>query len=111
MQSGIGSTLREARKRRKIELSEVEAATKIRPAYLRAIEAEDWDALPGDAYARGFVRTYAAYLGLDGARLADSGPGAAAAAPLAGRPGASGAAAALPSALSRSSAAASSASR
>ncbi len=71
MQSGIGSTLREARKRRKVELSEVEAATKIRRAYLRAIEAEDWEALPGDAYARGFVRTYAGYLGLDGARLAE----------------------------------------
>ena len=74
MQSGIGSTLREARKRRKVELSEVEAATKIRRAYLRAIEAEDWEALPGDTYARGFVRTYASYLGLDGARLAEGVP-------------------------------------
>jgi hypothetical protein len=74
VQSGIGSTLREARKRRKVELSEVEAATKIRRAYLRAIEAEDWDALPGDAYARGFVRTYAGFLGLDGARLAEGVP-------------------------------------
>lgn len=74
MQSGIGSTLREARKRRKVELSEVEAATKIRRAYLRAIEADDWEALPGDAYARGFVRTYAGYLGLDGARLAEGVP-------------------------------------
>jgi transcriptional regulator with XRE-family HTH domain len=74
VESGIGATLREARKRRKIELSEVEAATKIRPAYLRAIEAEDWDALPGDAYTRGFVRTYAGFLGLDGARLAATIP-------------------------------------
>jgi cytoskeleton protein RodZ len=74
VESGIGATLREARKRRKVELSEVEAATKIRRAYLRAIEADDWDALPGDAYARGFVRTYAGFLGLDGARLAESVP-------------------------------------
>jgi cytoskeletal protein RodZ len=74
VQSGIGSTLREARKRRKVELSEVEAATKIRGAYLRAIEAENWEALPGDAYARGFVRTYAGFLGLDGARLAEGVP-------------------------------------
>jgi cytoskeleton protein RodZ len=85
VQSGIGSTLREARKRRKIELSEVEAATKIRPAYLRAIEADDWDALPGDVYARGFVRTYAVYLGLDGARLAEGVP-ARQPPPLAGAP-------------------------
>jgi cytoskeleton protein RodZ len=74
VQSGIGATLLEARKRRKIELSEVEAATKIRAGYLRAIEAENWDALPGDAYARSFVRTYAAFLGLDSSRLAAQVP-------------------------------------
>jgi cytoskeleton protein RodZ len=68
---GIGATLREARKRRKIDLSQVEAATRIRARYLRAIESEDWDLLPGDVYARGFIRTYASYLGLDGERLAD----------------------------------------
>jgi Helix-turn-helix domain len=68
---GIGATLREARNRRKVELSEVEAAIKIRVRYLQAIENEEWDALPGDAYARGFIRTYAYYLGLDGERLAD----------------------------------------
>jgi cytoskeleton protein RodZ len=69
--TGIGATLREARNRRKVELSEVEAAIKIRVRYLLAIENEEWDALPGDAYARGFIRTYAYYLGLDGERLAD----------------------------------------
>ena len=74
MQNGIGSTLREARNRRKVRLSEVEEATKIRIGFLRAIEAEEWDALPGEAYARSFVRTYAEYLGLDGARLADEMP-------------------------------------
>jgi len=68
---GVGATLREARNRRKIDLSEVEAATKIRVRYLRAIENEEWDLLPGDAYARGFVRTYASYLGLDAERLAE----------------------------------------
>ena len=71
MDTGIGTTLREARNRRKVELPEVEAATKIRVRYLRAIENEDWDALPGGAYTRGFIRTYASYLGLDGERLAD----------------------------------------
>lgn len=71
METGIGATLREARNRRKVDLSEVERATKIRPRYLRAMENEEWDILPGGAYTRGFIRTYAAYLGLDGERLAD----------------------------------------
>jgi hypothetical protein len=69
--TGIGATLREARNRRKVDLSEVEAAIKIRVRYLQAIENEEWDALPGGAYTRGFIRTYASYLGLDGDRLAD----------------------------------------
>ncbi len=71
MDAGIGPTLREARNRRKVDLAEVEAAIKIRTRYLQAMENEDWDALPGGAYTRGFIRTYASYLGLDGERLAD----------------------------------------
>jgi cytoskeleton protein RodZ len=69
MDSGVGAILREARDRRKVELSEVEAATRIRLRYLRAIEDEEWDVLPGGVYTRGFIRTYAAFLGLDGDRL------------------------------------------
>jgi Helix-turn-helix domain len=69
--TGIGATLREARNRRKVDLSEVEAAIKIRLRYLQAMENEEWDVLPGGAYTRGFIRTYAIYLGLDGERLAD----------------------------------------
>jgi Helix-turn-helix domain len=57
-----------------VELSEVEAATKIRRRYLNAIENEAWDVLPGPAYAAGFVRAYADYLGLDGARMAAECP-------------------------------------
>lgn len=71
MQTGIGATLREARNRRKVDLSEVEATTKIRARFLRAMENEEWDVLPGDAYARSFLHTYASFLGLDGDRLAD----------------------------------------
>jgi hypothetical protein len=67
----IGPTLRDARNRRKIDLSEVEAATKIRLRYLRAMENEEWDVLPGGAYTRSFIRTYASFLGLDGERLVD----------------------------------------
>jgi len=69
MDSGVGTILREARNRRKIELSEVEAATRIRLRYLGAIEDEEWDVLPGGVYTRGFIRTYASFLGLDGDRL------------------------------------------
>jgi len=71
MDGSIGNVFREARNRRKIDLSEVEAATRIRVRYLRAIENEEWDVLPGGVYTRGFIRTYGGYLGLDGERLAD----------------------------------------
>lgn len=70
MERRIGAILREARRRRRVELSEVETATRIRVRYLRAIEDEEWDALPGGVYTRGFIRTYASFLGLDGERLA-----------------------------------------
>src|SRR3954454_825851 len=65
MASEIGQALREARIGRGIELSEVEQETKIRAGYLRAIEEERWDLLPGDPYTRGFLRTYAEFLELD----------------------------------------------
>jgi cytoskeleton protein RodZ len=71
MDSGVGTILRQARNRRKVELSEVEASTRIRLRYLRAIEDEEWDVLPGGVYTRGFIRTYAGFLGLDGERLAE----------------------------------------
>jgi cytoskeleton protein RodZ len=61
----IGDTLSEARTRRGVDLDEVHAATGIRPRYLRAIEQEDWDALPEEFYARSFIRKYARFLGLD----------------------------------------------
>ena len=62
----IGYSLRAARERQGIGLPEAELATKIRAKYIRALEEEDFDALPGDAYVRGFLRTYADFLGLDG---------------------------------------------
>jgi hypothetical protein len=71
MANGVGPTLCEARKRREVEISAVAEATRIRPRFLRAIENEEWDVLPGGVYTRGFIRTYAAYLGLDGDRLAE----------------------------------------
>jgi cytoskeleton protein RodZ len=71
VETEIGPTLREARIRRKIDLSEIEGITKIRVRYLRALENEEWDLLPGPTYTRSFIRTYATFLGLDGERLAD----------------------------------------
>jgi hypothetical protein len=71
MDAGIGTTLRETRIRRRVDLAAVEDETKIRVRYLRALENEEWDVLPGGAYTRSFIRTYATYLGLDAERLSD----------------------------------------
>ncbi len=71
MSQSVGKALHDARRRRRIDLAEVEESTKIRSRFLLAIENEEWDALPGEAYVGGFIRTYAAYLGLDGPRLAE----------------------------------------
>ena len=61
----IGATLREARMRARIDISEIEAETKIRAKYLRALENEEWDLLPGPTFVKSFLRTYAEALGLD----------------------------------------------
>ena len=65
----VGATLREARMRAKIDITDVELATKIRAKYLRALENEEWGSLPGPTYVKSFLRTYADYLGLDGRLL------------------------------------------
>jgi hypothetical protein len=62
----IGHSLREARERQGLGYPEIELATKIRAKYIRALEEENFTSIPGDAYIRGFLRTYAEYLGLDG---------------------------------------------
>jgi transcriptional regulator with XRE-family HTH domain len=67
----IGDALAEARTRRGVDLDEVHAVTGIRPRYLRAIEEEDWNALPEEFYARSFIRKYAQFLGLDPDPLVD----------------------------------------
>jgi cytoskeleton protein RodZ len=71
MTTGIGETLRAARRRRHLDLADVSRATKIRAALLDAIEEERWEAIPGRAYARSFVRTYAEFLDLDPEPLLD----------------------------------------
>jgi len=67
----IGETLREARMRGRIDVSEIEAETKIRAKYLRALENEEWDLLPGPTFVKTFLRTYADALGLDGKALVE----------------------------------------
>ena len=67
----IGETLREARMRRRVDMTEVETATKIRGKYLRALENEEWDLLPGPTFVKTFLRTYAEYLGLDSRLLVE----------------------------------------
>jgi cytoskeleton protein RodZ len=67
----IGATLREARMRARIDVSEIEASTKIRAKYLRALENEEWDLLPGPTFVKSFLRTYATALGLDGKALVE----------------------------------------
>ena len=62
---GIGTTLRDARVTRNLSLAEVSALLRIREAHLEAIELEDFDQLPGNVYAIGFIRTYAQYLELN----------------------------------------------
>jgi cytoskeletal protein RodZ len=62
----IGATLREARTKRGLTAADVHRALRIRERYLSALEEERWQLLPGEAYAKGFLRTYAEFLGLDG---------------------------------------------
>lgn len=62
---GIGPALRKARENRSKTIDEAARDTKIRAEYLQALERESFDALLGDAYVRGFLRSYSQYLGLD----------------------------------------------
>jgi cytoskeleton protein RodZ len=67
----IGASLREARLRQGLEFPQIEVGTKIRGKYLRALEDEQFDVLPAQTYVKGFLRSYAEYLGLDGQLYVD----------------------------------------
>jgi cytoskeleton protein RodZ len=71
MTTRIGQALREARAARGVELSEAERVTKIRVKFLRAMEEDRWEDLPEPVYVRGFLATYAQFLGLDDAPLVE----------------------------------------
>ena len=61
----IGPLLRERREAMGVTLAEAEVATRIRQKYLAALEADEWDLLPGEVVGRGFLRNYSTYLGLE----------------------------------------------
>lgn len=65
----IGLTLQQARQKRKLKLETISKKTKISIRYLKALEAEDWDAFPAPAYAQAFLRSYANSLNLDSDEL------------------------------------------
>ena len=62
----VGELLRQNREEQGLSLTDIEAATSIRAKYLQAIEDGDYSSLPGEVFAKGFVRNYAIILGLDG---------------------------------------------
>ena len=61
----FGESLKREREMRGVTLDEISAATRIATRFLRAIENEEWEQLPGGVFNRGFVRAVARYLGLD----------------------------------------------
>jgi cytoskeleton protein RodZ len=62
---GLGDEFRAAREARHLALSDVSDQIHIRSIYLQSIEEEDWSAIAAPVYVRGFIRTYARFLGLD----------------------------------------------
>ena len=67
----LGNSLKEARNRQGLDFPQVELATKIRAKYIRALEDEAFDILPSETYVKGFLRSYAEFLGLDGQLYVD----------------------------------------
>lgn len=65
----VGMILRETREGKKLTLSDVEKGTRIRSKFLDAIEHDDYTKIPSSAYAKGFVKNYSEFLGLDSKTL------------------------------------------
>jgi cytoskeleton protein RodZ len=63
--AGLGEELRATREARNLSLSDVSERLHIRTVYLQSLEEEDWAAIAAPVYVRGFLRTYARFLGLD----------------------------------------------
>ena len=73
--TGMGVELRAARIARGMTLEDAQRSTRIARRYLQALEEEDFEALPAPVFARGFLRSYSQYLGLDPTTLIDKFPG------------------------------------
>ena len=73
--TGMGVELRDARIARGMTLEDAQRSTRIARRYLQALEEEDFEALPAPVFARGFLRSYSQYLGLDPTTLIDKFPG------------------------------------
>ncbi len=67
--SEIGKILKEAREQKNITLEEVEKSTKIRQYYIKSLEEDKFENLPGKVYATGFLKTYANYLNIPTEKL------------------------------------------
>ena len=67
----IGAKYRLIREEKGIDMQTVADETKIQKKFLQAIEENQWEALPGEVYLRGFLRIYAKYLGIDGQEIID----------------------------------------
>ncbi len=67
--SPLGETLQRARLSKNVTFEDAERVTRIPRKYLEALELEDYGRLPAPVYARGFLRSYASFLGLDPAEL------------------------------------------
>jgi len=74
--AGIGEALSSTRERRGLSIDQVAQDTRISPRFLEALEAEQFQELPAPVYVRGFLRSYATYLGLEAQELLDELPGA-----------------------------------
>jgi transcriptional regulator with XRE-family HTH domain len=72
----VGSSLRRSREAQGLSLADAEKATRVRSRYLRALEEERFEELPGGAYPRVFLREYATFLGLEPDLLLESVPSA-----------------------------------
>ena len=60
----VGQLLRQTREAQELSLADVEEQTRIRQSFLIALESGNWDDLPNEVVARGFLRNYAAVSGL-----------------------------------------------
>ncbi|NLL43696.1 MAG: hypothetical protein GX251_10180 [Firmicutes bacterium] len=63
--TGLGTLLKKARLKQELTIEEMTERTRIKPQFLQAIEEEDYHLLPGEAYVKPFIRTYAKALGLE----------------------------------------------